>query len=117
MTQLTAQVSDAARGQPAPDMAIDLYMVAPDGSAELITSTRTNAEGRNDRPLLLGNDYTHGIYELVFHVAEYFATKPVNAPNPPFLTHIPIRFSILERSRKTDVQLVVSPWSYTVHRG
>ncbi len=57
-----------------------------------------------------------GVYELVFHVGEYFAAR-FTLPNPPFLNRVPLQFGIGDRTAHYHVPLLVSPWSYSTYRG
>ena len=112
---LTTHALDTANGKPAEDMLIELYAVEKEGR-RLITTARTNAEGRTDRPLLLQEEFAVGLYEIVFDVSGYFSTQ-TNLPDPPFLGRIPIRFGIADPEAHYHVPLLVSPWSYSTYRG
>ena len=113
---LTTHVLDTAHGVPAAGMAIELFSVDGD-KRSLVKSTVTNADGRCDSPLLEGEDFRAGIWELVFHVAGYFAELEVELPDPPFLNHVTLRFGIADASDHYHVPLLVSPWSYSTYRG
>ena len=113
---LTTHVLDTAHGVPAAGMAIELFSVDGDKHS-LVKSTVTNADGRCDSPLLEGEDFRAGIWELVFHVAEYFAGLEVELPDPPFLNHVTLRFGIADAGDHYHVPLLVSPWSYNTYRG
>ena len=113
---LTTHVLDTAHGVPAAGMAIELFSVDGD-KRSLVKSTVTNADGRCDSPLLEGEDFRAGIWELVFHVAGYFAELEVELPDPPFLNHVTLRFGIADASDHYHVPLLVSPWSYNTYRG
>ncbi|ENS00709.1 5-hydroxyisourate hydrolase [Brucella abortus 85/69] len=58
-----------------------------------------------------------GIYELQFHVAEYFEGRGAELAHEPFLDLIPIRFGIADEDGNYHVPLLVSPWSYSTYRG
>ena len=113
---LTTHVLDTAHGVPAAGLALELFSVDGD-KRSLVKSTVTNADGRCDSPLLEGEDFRAGIWELVFHVAEYFAELEVELPDPPFLNHVTLRFGIADASDHYHVPLLVSPWSYSTYRG
>ena len=104
---LTTHVLDTARGRPAAGVRIDLIRVA-DG--ELLRTTRTNADGRTDEPLLGAGELQAAEYELVFAVGDYFGERG-------FLDRIPVRFSIADPEAHYHVPLLVSPWSYSTYRG
>jgi 5-hydroxyisourate hydrolase len=54
-----------------------------------------------------------GMYELIFTVAPYFATKNI----PAFYDEITIRFRVDDADRKYHVPLLLSPWGYSTYRG
>ena len=114
MGQLTTHVLDTAQGRPGAGIRLELFEVS-DGR-RLVASARTNQDGRCDAPLLQGDAFSTGRWELVFHVGEYFAGAGVTLPDPPFLDQVSIRFGIAADSHY-HVPLLVSPWSYTTYRG
>jgi len=115
---LTTHVLDTAQGRPAANLAIELWAIDPrSGEKSLLSSTRTNDDGRTGAPLLAGTDFTAGIYELVFLVGDYFAGQPVQTASPPFLDRVPVRFAIAIESAHYHVPLLVSPWAYSTYRG
>ena len=115
--KLTTHILDSALGCPAAGVRIELYRVR-DGNvfAPLGVST-TNDDGRCDKPILEGDAFAVGAYELRIHVGEYFATKNPNLPEPPFLDVVPIRFGISVPGDHYHVPLLVSPYAYSTYRG
>ncbi len=114
MGQLTTHVLDTAQGTPGAGITVELY--ACDPQPRLVRSVVTNKDGRCDTPLLSGREFSVGIWELVFHVGEYFRASNLDLPDPPFLDRIALRFGIAGDSHY-HVPLLVSPWSYTSYRG
>lgn len=117
MAKLSTHVLDTAHGKPAAAMRLELYRVKGSGELELVRRTTTNLDGRTDEPLLGEADMRAGIYEIQFHVAEYFDSQGADMSKPPFLDLIPIRFSIADEDANYHVPLLVSPWSYSTYRG
>lgn len=118
MGKLTTHVLDTARGCPAADMGIELWSVNPHSSEKtLLKTTRTNADGRTDAPLLADAALTVGVYELVFAVGSYFAHHLPSLPQPAFLDRVPIQFGIADSAAHYHVPLLASPWSYSTYRG
>lgn len=116
MAGLTTHVLDLVRGLPAAHMRIELWSL--DGDARrLALALRTNADGRCDQPLLSGESFRPGQWELLFHVAEYFSAQAVAQQQPPFLDCVPIRFTIAPGEQHYHVPLLVSPWAYSTYRG
>ena len=111
---LTTHVLDTAQGRPAAGMRFDLLMVHGDHSHHLLTG-ETNADGRTAAPLLEGDQFNLGTFELIFHVGAYFEQQGLKIEHE-FLDMIPIRFSMGERSHY-HVPLLVSPYSYSTYRG
>jgi 5-hydroxyisourate hydrolase len=83
----------------------------------LLRTVRTNTDGRTDLPLLSGDEMRAGVYELVFAVGEYFMSRGVPLPAPPFLDRVPVRFGIADPYAHYHVPLLVSPWAYSTYRG
>ena len=58
-----------------------------------------------------------GIYELTFHIADYFRRMGVPLDTPPFLGDIVIRVGIADPQAHYHVPLLVSPYAYSTYRG
>jgi 5-hydroxyisourate hydrolase len=113
MGRLSTHVLDTAHGRPAAGIRVELY----GGGGALLAERIANADGRTDGPLLAGDDFRPGGYELRFHVAAYFRAVGVTLPDPPFLDVVPVRFALAEPDGHYHVPLLVSPWSYSTYRG
>lgn len=109
---LTTHVLDTARGVPAGDLRIELYLVA-DGRRELRGERATNADGRTDGPILPEAVFETGEYELVFHAGDYL--RSTGQPDG-FLDVIPVRFSMNDADHY-HVPLLLSPFGYSTYRG
>ena len=112
---LTTHVLDTARGRPAAGMGIELFRIE-EGEPRSLKRSGTNADGRTDGPLLAGDEFEAGIYEIVFDVGGYFSGEH-GVANPPFLGRVPIRFGVADPSAHYHVPLLASPWSYATYRG
>ena len=114
--RISTHVLDNVTGKPAQGVAVALYEVGKSARA-LLTESVTNADGRTDAPLVAGGPVRIGTYELVFQVAEYFAAQGTATAAPPFLSAVPLRFSVAEPEAHYHVPLLVTPWSYATYRG
>lgn len=104
--RLTTHVLDTSRGRPAAGVTIELFR---DGAQ--VARAVTNADGRTDAPLLEGEAFTAGTYELVFQVGDYFDLEP------PFLDRVPVRITVADPGENHHVPLLVSPFGYSTYRG
>ncbi len=114
--RLTTHVLDTATGRPAAGMAIELHRLEGE-RRELLTTVRTNADGRCDAPLLQGTQLAAGVYELVFHVGDYLRAGGSSVPEPAFLDIVPLRFGIAATDQHYHVPLLISPFAYSTYRG
>ncbi|HZH12286.1 MAG TPA: hydroxyisourate hydrolase [Microvirga sp.] len=116
MGRLSTHVLDTVNGKPARGVAIELFAIEGEGRRSVVR-TVTNADGRTDVPLMAGEAFRTGTYELVFEVGAYFKALGTTTADPPFLDAVPIRFAIAEPDGHYHVPLLVSPWSYSTYRG
>jgi 5-hydroxyisourate hydrolase len=103
-------------GCAAQGMKVELWSIEGD-DRELVTTARTNADGRTEQPLLAPDEIKPGQYELVFFVGDYFAQKSATLPRIRFLDKVPVRFGIADVSARYHVPLLCSPWAYSTYRG
>jgi 5-hydroxyisourate hydrolase len=82
----------------------------------LVASAVTNDDGRTDEPLLEGDTFRPGTYELEFSVGGYFQNTGGTNSDPPFLNDVVIRVTLSDDDHY-HVPLLVSPWSYSTYRG
>jgi len=116
VARLSTHVLDQCRGGPASGMRIELYRVTVD-HRELIRTAATNRDGRTDEPLLSADSLPGGVFELVFHAAEYFRSIGTPLADPPFLDRVAIRFGIDSAAGSYHVPLLLTPYSYSTYRG
>ena len=83
----------------------------------LITTAKTNPDGRTEMPLLAADEMKAGHYEIIFFVGDYFASKATPMPKLRFLDQVPVRFGLVDAGASYHVPLLCSPWSYSTYRG
>ena len=83
MTKLTTHVLDIYSGKPGSGIAVELFSVN-NNEKKKINSVKLNSDGRSEKPLVEGENFKEGKYELIFYVGDYFK-KINNTDNIPFL--------------------------------
>ena len=115
MGRLTTHVLDTALGRPAKGLKIELWSHGNDPA--FISSHVTNSDGRVDGPILEGEAFRTGSFELRFHAGDYLKSTNQSLPDPLFLDIVPIRFGIAEQDGHYHVPLLISPFGYSTYRG
>ena len=116
MAGITTHVLDLASGRPAAGVRIELHRI--DGEARTrVAEAVTNTNGRCDGPLLEGNAFIAGTYELSFHAGAYFDAAGRDLPEPKFLDVVPVRFGIAAPDQHYHVPLLLSPFGFSTYRG
>ena len=115
MTKLTTHVLDIYSGKPGKAIKVELYNLIGNDRKKIKTITLNN-DGRADEPLLEGDKFLEGKYEMVFFIGDYFKDI-INTTKIPFLDDVVIRFGISNIKEHYHVPLLVSPWSYSTYRG
>jgi 5-hydroxyisourate hydrolase len=116
MGRLTTHVLDTAQGRPGQGILIEVFHLE-NGSRTHLKNVTTNKDGRCDAPILEGDDFVAGEYELVFHAGDYLRARGVSAAEPRFLDVIPLRFGVADAAQHYHVPLLLSPYGYSTYRG
>ena len=114
--RLTFHGIDTYRGVTAPGLRLDLSRHEGDAWTPLGSFTAA-AGGRVTDPLLVGEAYRAGRYEVLVHVGEYFEKLGAPIPKPGFLGDVPLRFVIHDAAERVHLPVLFSPWSYSYYRG
>lgn len=114
--RLTTHVLDTSLGKPAAGIAVTLSRLGAAGERSVVAEAATNADGRCDAPLMAGEAFETGTYELVFAAGDYFDALGIALPEPKFLADVVLRFGIAERCHY-HVPLLLSPFGYATYRG
>ncbi|WP_418129025.1 hydroxyisourate hydrolase [Variovorax sp. 375MFSha3.1] len=110
MTGISTHVLDITNGRPLAGLQVELYDMATTPPARL-NSTRTNADGRTDAPMLAAKDARTGHFELRFHVGDHF--KAADGLSDV----VPVRFSIFDAAQHYHVPMLCAPWFFSTYRG
>lgn len=114
--RITTHVLDVSRGQPAMGMNVQLWSIEENGSRnELLGEATVNADGRIDEPLLSGEKFLAGDYEIIFEAGRYF--QEIRGIEPLLFDRIPIRFRVADAEAHFHVPLLVAPGGYSTYRG
>ena len=116
MGRVTTHILDTASGCPAAGVPIELFALSGEQRTRL-SAASTNADGRCDEPLLEGEGFQAGVYELLFHVGAYLRARGEELPSPAFLDVVPIRFGVASADEHYHVPLLISPYGYSTYRG
>jgi 5-hydroxyisourate hydrolase len=111
--KLTTHVLDTAQGRAGAGIRVELFRFEGEAGT-LLASTTTNRDGRTDKPLVEGDGFRTGTYQLVFHIGEYFRAQGLAAG---FVDVVPVRFGISDAGQHYHVPLLCTPWSYSTYRG
>ena len=114
MGRLTTHVLDTTLGRPAGGVAVELFRIGE--TAECLASVETNDDGRVNVPLLEGDAFLPGVYELRFHAGDYLRRLAM-LPDPAFLDIVLIRFGVASANEHYHVPLLLSPYGYSTYRG
>lgn len=107
---ISTHVLDLASGEPAPDVDVALFRLADDGSSELVSELRTDADGRI-RDLLDGGTLEAADYQLAFDVGGY-------ADDPDaFFQSAAFALRVTDVDRSYHVPLLLSPYGMSTYRG
>lgn len=114
--RLTMHAIDTYHGATGAGLKFDLSILEGDRYRR-IKSYETVVGGRTTAPLLTGDELKAGRYEMLLYFDDYFSKLGAKLPNPPFLSKVPIRFSVYDASQRYHVPILFSPWNYSYYRG
>ena len=114
--RLTVHAIDSFSGVTGAGLKIDLSRLEG-GVWKPLKSVLALAGGRPAEPLLIGEEYRAGRYEVVLNLDDYFAMMGAKLPQPAFLSKVPLRFVISDASQRVHLAALFSPWGYSYYRG
>ena len=114
--RLTFHAVDIFNGATAAGLKLELSRFEG-GEFRLIKSVEAVAGGRPAEPLLTGELFLPGRYEVLMNVGDYFERLGSKLPQPAFLSKVPLRFVIRDTSQRVHLPVLFSPWGYSMYRG
>lgn len=117
MPDVTTHILDLARGCPAHDVRIEVYILESTTEKKLLSNQVTNKDGRLDQPLIANEEFQEGEYEFHYLIGEYFREHHLIEAEPHFTECIVTRVYLSSNQTHYHIPLLVSPWGYQVYRG
>ncbi len=113
MKRISTHVLDTALGKPATRVPVRLERREKSGNWMLLTSARTDQDGRCNQLLPDENALSAGLFRLVFDTGSYFAGANITALYP----WVEVTFQVRDGETHFHVPLLLSPNGYTTYRG
>ena len=113
MKRISTHVLDIALGRPAHDVPVRLERQDASGAWCLLTSARTDRDGRCSQLLPKDGELTVGLYRLAFDTASYFEARKVAGLYPI----VEVAFHVRDGESQFHIPLLLSPNGYTTYRG
>lgn len=100
---------DVAAGRPATGLRVEIWRIEPERTR--LAEGCLGATGTLDHPIVQGDGIQPGVYEVLFHLGEFFAD------GGGFLTVTPFRFRIKNIDEHFHLPLKFTRWGYSLFRG
>ncbi|MGE8424666.1 hydroxyisourate hydrolase [Sphingobacterium siyangense] len=110
--QLSSHILDISKGNPAPDVKVDLEKLMPNKQWVTVASEKTDNSGRIGTFLETGKVDNKGVYKLKFYTESYFLNQKIET----FYPFIEVVFEIKD-DKHYHVPITVSPFGYATYRG
>lgn len=108
MPGISIHVMDVSRGLVAAGMRVEVRH-----SGKLLAGGQTSDKGL----LELDHRLVPGLYEAIFHVADWYRSEQVHLPEVPFLEVVTFRFGISDQEQHYHLPFKCTPWGYSCFRG
>jgi 5-hydroxyisourate hydrolase len=105
---LSIHVVDVSRGVVAAGMQVEIFF-----KRRKILGGAVSAKGALEESATL----EPGVYEAVFHVADWYRKQNVPLPEVPFLDVVTYRFGIADAAQHYHLPFKCTPWGYSCFRG
>ena len=114
MPGLSIHVVDVARGVMASGMRVEVHTLEP--SRQSLADGRLSKAGILDDPAL-DRRFDAGRYEVLLHVAAFYARAGFALPATPFLDVATFRFGIDDPEQHCHLPIKLTPWGLSCFRG
>ncbi|MGB2602410.1 MAG: hydroxyisourate hydrolase, partial [Candidatus Sulfotelmatobacter sp.] len=111
MKRISTHVLDVVAGKPATDLPVRLEKQDAAGDWELLTSARTDHDGRCLQLLPDGDDFSVGVYRLSFDTGSYYAARQIATLYPV----VEVSFQARDGDLHFHIPLLLSPNGYTTY--
>jgi 5-hydroxyisourate hydrolase len=113
MKRISTHILDLVYGKPATAVPVRLEKQNSAGDWRLLTSARTDDDGRCPQLLPEAEDLSAGVYRLIFDTGSYFARQKVDALYPV----VEVTFQARQGESQFHIPLLLSPNGYSTYRG
>ena len=113
MKRISTHILDLVHGKPAADVPVRLEKQSGSGDWRLLSSARTDQDGRCLQLLPEGEDFAAGVYRLIFDTGSYFKLQKIDAMYPV----VEVTFQARAGESHFHIPLLLSPNGYTTYRG
>ena len=113
MATVSSHILDSVSGVSAVGIRAQLFQISGK-QRDLLFDVYASEEGRIVESLDLSASDTECEYELVFHGADYFSTRPCPVENSSCMKVVVLRFSMPDPGKRYHMPVMLSPYSYSV---
>ena len=112
MSRITSHILDTSAGRPAEGIYAELSVMSNSGEWELLTSGKSDRDGRIKDLLNDNIKIQNGIYKMKFITKDYFKKNKIRC----FYPYVEIVFEI-DTEEHYHIPLLLSPFGYSTYRG
>ena len=113
MKRISTHILDLVNGKPASGVPVRLAMQNASGAWRILTSARTDQDGRCAQLIPDRTELAAGIYRLSFETGSYHSAQKCPALYPV----VEVTFQVREGESNFHIPLLLSPNGYTTYRG
>jgi 5-hydroxyisourate hydrolase len=113
MNRISTHILDVVRGKPAQAVPVRLEKQQTNGGWEMLSSARTDDDGRCAQLLPEGEDLSAGVYRLTLDVGIFYARQNIDALYPV----VEVTFRARNGESHFHIPVILSPNGYTTYRG